>query len=52
MFKLKIKIRKTAIVPVVFVKHGLLRRLRVFENRILAQIFRPKRDENGEWRRL
>ena len=28
------------------------RRLRVFENRILRQIFGPKRDENGEWRRL
>ena len=38
------------------VKHGLsLReecRLRVFENRILRQILGPKRDENGEWRRL
>jgi hypothetical protein len=28
------------------------RRLRVFENRILRGIFRPKRDESGEWRRL
>ena len=27
-------------------------RLRVFENRILRPIFGPKRDENGEWRRL
>ena len=27
-------------------------RLRVFENMILRQIFGPKRDENGEWRRL
>ena len=27
-------------------------RLRVFENRILRQIFGPKRVENGEWRRL
>ena len=27
-------------------------RLRVFENRILRRIFRPKRDENGEWRRV
>ena len=27
-------------------------RLRVFENRILKRIFKPKRDENGEWRRL
>ena len=28
------------------------RRLRVFENRILRRIFGPKRDENGERRRL
>ena len=28
------------------------RRVRVFENRILRRIFGPKRDENGEWRRL
>ena len=27
-------------------------RLRVFKNRILRRIFEPKRDENGEWRRL
>ena len=27
-------------------------RLRAFENRILRRIFGPKRDENGEWRRL
>ena len=27
-------------------------RLRVFENRILRLIFGPKREENGEWRRL
>jgi len=27
-------------------------RLRVFENTILRKIFGPKRDENGEWRRL
>ena len=26
--------------------------LSVFGNRILRRIFRPKRDENGEWRRL
>ena len=24
----------------------------IFENRILRRIFRPKGDENGEWRRL
>ena len=27
-------------------------RLRVFENRFLTRIVGPKRDENGEWRRL
>ena len=27
-------------------------RRRVFENRILRRIFEPKRDANGEWRRL
>ena len=27
-------------------------RLRVFENRILRRIFGPKRDDNGEWRKL
>ena len=56
---LKIKIHKTIILPVVL--YGCetwsltLReesRLRVFENRILRRIFGPKRDENGEWRRL
>ena len=26
--------------------------LMIFENRILRRIFGPKRDENGEWRRL
>ena len=54
-----IKIYKTIILPVVL--YGCetwsltLReecRLRVFENRILRRIFGPKRDENGEWRRL
>jgi hypothetical protein len=28
------------------------RRPRLFENRILRQIFGPRRDANGEWRRL
>jgi len=29
------------------------RSLRVFENRVLRRIFRPKRDEvEGEWRKL
>jgi hypothetical protein len=27
-------------------------RLRVFDNMILRQTFGPKREENGEWRRL
>ena len=51
---MKIKINKTIILPVA--KHGLLlrekHRLRVFEDRILRQIFGAKKDENGEWRRL
>ena len=36
------------------VKHGLRkeRMLRVFENRILRRIFIPKKNLNGEWRRL
>ena len=34
------------------VKRVLLHYARVFENRILRRIFQPKRDENGEWRRL
>ena len=51
---MKIKIYKTIILPVLL--YGCetwsltLReesRLRVFENRILTQIFGPKRDENG-----
>ena len=57
---LKIKIYRTIILPVVF--YGcetcslILReehRLRVFENRVLRRIFRPKRDGvRGEWRKL
>ena len=56
---MKNKIYKTIILPVVL--HGCetwsltLReecRLRIFENRILRRIFRPKRDENGEWRKV
>ena len=30
----------------------ILHMLRVFKNRILRSIVGPKRDENGEWRRL
>ena len=58
--KRKIKIYKTIILPVVL--YGCetwsltLRaelRLRVFENRVLRNIFWPKRDEViGEWRKL
>jgi hypothetical protein len=57
---LKIRIYKTIILPVVL--YGCetwsltLReeyRLRVFENRVLRRIFRPRRDEvTGEWRKL
>jgi hypothetical protein len=56
---LKIKVYKTVIMPVVL--YGCEAwsltlteecRLKVFENRILRQIFGPKKDENGEWRRL
>jgi hypothetical protein len=56
----KVKIYKTIILPVVL--YGCetwsltLReehRLRVFENRVLRRIFRPKKDEvTGEWRKL
>jgi hypothetical protein len=57
--KLKIKIYKTVILPVVL--YGCetwsptLReehRLRVFENRVLRRIFVPKREEDGSWRKL
>ena len=56
---LKIKINKTILLSVElhgcetwYLTLGEESRLRVFENRILRRIFRPKRDENGEWRRL
>ncbi|MEB2589631.1 reverse transcriptase domain-containing protein, partial [Bacillus cereus] len=58
--KLKVKIYKTVILPVVL--YGCEtwsltlkeeHKLRVFENKILRKIFGPKRDEEtGEWRRL
>jgi hypothetical protein len=48
------KIYKTIILP--FVLYGCetwsLTLREVFENRILRRIFGPKRDENGEWKRL
>jgi len=38
---------------ILFALDYLIRRLRVFENRVLRRIFGPKRDEvTGEWRRL
>jgi hypothetical protein len=56
----KVKIYKTIILPLVL--YGCEtwsltlkeeHRLRVFENRVLRIIFRPKRDEvTGEWRKL
>jgi hypothetical protein len=55
-----IKIHRTIILPVVL--YGCEtwsltlkeeRRLRMFENRVLRMILRPKRDEvTGEWRKL
>ena len=57
---LKIKIYRTIIFPVIL--HGCetwsltmreVRRLRVFENRVLRRVFGRKRDEvTGEWRKL
>jgi hypothetical protein len=56
----KVKIYKTIILPVVLygyetwsltVREG--HKLRVFENRVLRRIFRPKRDGvTGGWRKL
>jgi hypothetical protein len=57
--KLKIKIYKTVILPVVL--YGCEtwsltfredHRLRVFENRVLRKIFGSKRGEDGSWRKL
>ena len=55
----EIKLYKTIILTVLLygceIRFLILReefRLRVLENRILRQIFRPKKDANGEWRRL
>ena len=53
----KIKLYKTVILSILFYGcEGLSqtlreeRRLGVFKNRILRQIFGPQREENGEWR--
>jgi hypothetical protein len=57
--KLKIKIYKTVILPVVL--YGCEtwsltlkeeHRLRIFENRVLRRIFGPKREEDGSCRKL
>jgi hypothetical protein len=56
----KIKIYKTIILPVVLYGCETLsltlreeHRLKVFENRVLRRMFRPKRDEvTGGWRKL
>ena len=55
----KINIYKTIILPVVLygcetwsLTSKEQRRLRILEDRILRKIFGPKRDENGEWKRL
>ena len=54
-----LNIYKTIILPVVLYRYETwsltlreVSRLREFENRILRRIFGPKRNENGEWRRL
>ena len=56
---LKIKIYRTVILPVVCgcetwsLTFREEHRLRVFENRMLRRIFRPKRDKvTGEWRKI
>jgi hypothetical protein len=56
---LKIKIYKTVILPAVLygcetwsLTLGEEYRLRVLENRVLRKIFRPKREEDGSWRKL
>jgi hypothetical protein len=56
---LKIKIYKTVILSVVLygcetwsLTLGEDHRLRVFENRGLREIFGPKREEDGSWRKL
>jgi hypothetical protein len=57
--KLKIKIYKTVILPVVLygcetwsLTLGEEHRLKVSENRVLRKIFGPKREEDGSWRKL
>jgi hypothetical protein len=57
--KLKIKIYKTEILPVVLhgcetwsLTLGEEHRLRVFENRVLRKIFGPKREEDRSWEKM
>jgi hypothetical protein len=57
--KLKIKIYKTIILPIVLYGYATLsltlreeHRLTVFENRVSRRIFGSKRDEDGLWRKL
>jgi hypothetical protein len=56
---LKIKIYKTVILPVVLYRCetwsltlGEEHRLRVLENRVLRNVFGPKREEDRSWRKL
>jgi hypothetical protein len=56
---LKIKIYKTVILPVVLygcetwsLTLGEEHRLRIFQNRVLRKIFRPKKEEDGSWGKL
>ena len=51
---MKIKIYKAIILPVMLYgcKTWEECRLKLFKSRILRRIFGPKRDANGEWRRL
>ena len=37
---------------VTHIEGGTERRPRVFENRVLRRMFRPRRDTGGEWRKL
>jgi hypothetical protein len=55
---LKSKLHKTIILPVLLYGCEIWsltlgdHRLRVFENRVLRKIFRPKREADGSWRKL
>jgi hypothetical protein len=56
---LKNRINKTVILPVVLygceawsLTLGEDHRLKIFENRVLREIFGPEREEDGSWRKL